>query len=55
MVGGEMRLGSAGGFALTARIHRIDVSHPDLGRDFFRHIQIGFREYHHTFSITPAP
>jgi hypothetical protein len=70
MVGRELRLDSARGFALSARIHRLNLSHPDLGRftldaaistvpvsrnllgrDFFQHIQIGFREFHETFLI----
>ena len=74
MAGREIRINSAGVFALTARIHRLEVSHPDLGRftldaaistvpiprnllgrDFFQHIQIGFREFHQTFLITTAP
>jgi hypothetical protein len=74
MAGREIRLGSVSGFALTARIHRVDLSHLNLGRftmdvaistvpiqrnllgrDFFQHIQIGFREFHHTFLITVAP
>jgi len=74
MAGREIRLSSAGAFVFSARIHRLELSHPDLGRftldaaistvpirrnllgrDFFQHIQIGFREFHHTFLITPAP
>jgi hypothetical protein len=70
MAGREIRLGSVGGFALTARIHRLELSHPELGRftldaaistvpirrnllgrDFFQHLQIGFREFHETFLI----
>ena len=73
MAGREQRLESAQAYALTARIHRLELSHPDLGRfildaaistvpirrnllgrDFFRHIQIGFREFHHTFHLTAA-
>jgi hypothetical protein len=72
MAGREVRLDSAGAFAITARIHRLALSHPHLGRfaldaaistvpiarnllgrDLFRHIQIGFREFHQTFFITP--
>lgn len=74
MAGREVRLDSAGAFALSARIHRLELSHPDLGRftldaaistvpirrnllgrDFFQHLQIGFREFHHTFLISAAP
>ena len=74
MAGREISIGSIIGFALTARIHRLELSHPDLGsftldaaistvpirrnllgRDFFQHLQIGFREFHHTFLITAAP
>jgi hypothetical protein len=74
MAGREIRLGSIGGFTLAARIHRLELSHPDLGRftldaaistvpvprnllgrDFFQRIQIGFREFHHTFHIATAP
>ena len=73
MAGPEVALDSVGVLALTARIHRLELSHPDLGRfildaaistvpirrnllgrDFFRHIQIGFREFHHTFHLTAA-
>ena len=72
MAGREVRLSSAAGFPIMARIHRLGLSHPDLGRftldaaistvpiqrnllgrDLFRHIQIGFREFHQTFFITP--
>ena len=74
MAGPEIVLASSGGFSLTARIHRLEILHPDLGsfpldaaistvpirrnllgRDFFQHIQIGFREFHHNFMITAAP
>ena len=74
MAGREIRLGSIGGFTLAARIHRLELSHPDLGRftldaaistvpvprnllgrDFFQRIQIGFREFHHTFLSPPLP
>lgn len=74
MAGREVRLSSSGGYVLTARIHRLELSHPELGRfaldaaistvpirrnllgrDFFQHIQIGFREFHQTFLITAAP
>ena len=74
MAGREVRLDSAGAFALSARTHRLELSHPDLGRFIldaaistvpiraiswdaisFGHIQIGFREFHHTFLMTAAP
>ncbi len=74
MAGREIRLSPVSGFALTARIHRVEISHPTLGqftldaaistapirrnllgRDFFQHIQIGFREFHQTFLIGTAP
>jgi hypothetical protein len=74
MDGPEIILASSGGFSLAARIHPLELSHPDLGhftldaavstvpiarnllgRDFLQHIQIGFREFHQTFLITPAP
>ena len=74
MAGPEVALNSAGTFALSARIHRLEISHPMLGsftldaaistvpiarnllgRDFFEHIQIGFREFHHTFHIATGP
>ncbi len=64
----------AAGFAISARIHRLKLSHPQLGsftldaaistvpihrnllgRDFFQHIQLGFREFHQTFLVTSAP
>lgn len=73
MAGKEVSLGSVIGVPLIARVHRLEVSNPNLGRftldaaistvpirrnllgrDFFRHIQIGFREYHHTFYINAA-
>lgn len=74
MAGREVILDSVGGSSLAVRIHRVDLSHPQLGsftldaaistvpiarnllgRDFFAHIQIGFREFHHTFHIATAP
>jgi hypothetical protein len=74
MAGREVRLSAAAGFAIAARIHRLNLFHPQLGRftteaaistvpirrnlvgrDFFQHIQIGFREFHQTFLITNAP
>jgi hypothetical protein len=74
MAGRETRLNSLGAFAIAARIHRLNLFHPQLGRftldaaistipirrnllgrDFFAHIQIGFRELHHTFHIATAP
>ena len=74
MAGREVKLSAAIGFAITARIHRLNLSHPQLGhfsldvavstvpirhnllgRDFLRHIQIGFREFYHTFLIANAP
>ena len=74
MAGREIKLGFLSGFNLSARIHRLELSHPDLGsftldaaittvplthnllgRDFFQHLQIGFREFHHSFLITAAP
>jgi hypothetical protein len=32
MAGREIRLSAAAGFAIAARIHRLELSHPDLGR-----------------------
>jgi hypothetical protein len=74
MAGPEVNLRAATGVALSARIHRVNLSHPQLGRftldaaistvpirhnllgrDFFQHLQIGFREFHHTFLIANAP
>jgi hypothetical protein len=74
MDGREIGLSTVGGFALTARIHRVQISHPQLGRftldaaistvpiarnllgrDFFQQIQIGFREFHHTFHVAAVP
>jgi hypothetical protein len=74
MAGPEIVLSSSAGFSLTARIHQLELSHPELGRftldaaistvpiarnllgrDFFEQIQIGIREFHHTFFITAAP
>ena len=74
MAGPETGLSAASGVALAARIHRLELFHPDLGRfaldaaistvpirrnllgrDFFRHLQMGFREFHHTFLINAAP
>ena len=62
------------GSHLTATVHPIRLSHPELGefdleagfssveikrnllgRDFFNLIQIGFRERHLRFFITPTP
>jgi hypothetical protein len=74
MAGREIKLGFINGFNFSARIHRVQLSHPLLGqftldaaistvpirrnllgRDFFRHLQIGFREFHQNFLITAAP
>ena len=74
MSGREVKLSAAVGYAITARIHRLNLSHPQLGcftldaaistvpirhnllgRDFFQHLQIGFREFHQTFLVTNAP
>jgi len=73
MSGPELDLSPAWGFRFAARIHKLDLIHPDLGRfaldaaistvpirrnllgrDFFRHLQIGFREFHHPFHIVAA-
>jgi hypothetical protein len=74
MAGREVQLGSALGFTTIARIHRVEVFHPELGlflldaaistvpirrnllgRDFFQHLQIGFREFYQIFLIANAP
>ena len=74
MSGRQRRLGTATGFESVARIHRISLTHPLLGRgtldaaistvpirrnllgrDFFRHVQLGLREYHQSFFIAPTP
>jgi hypothetical protein len=74
MAGREVRLSLAAGFAIVARVHRLNLYHPQLGRfsmevaistvpiarnllgrDFFQRIQIGFREFHHTFLVATAP
>lgn len=74
---GELRTyRTASGQAVQARMHRVLVSHPDLGdfelligftigpkplvrnllgRDFFDLVQLGFREHHQAFYVTPAP
>jgi hypothetical protein len=73
MAGREVRLNTAAGFGISARIHYLILSHARLGRfnldaaistvpirrnllgrDFFQRIQIGFREFHHTFHIATA-
>lgn len=65
---------STTGAAVEARVHRVDLMHPDLGlfpleigfslseirrnllgRDFFNLVQIGFRERHLAFYVTPSP
>lgn len=72
--GRPIRYTSVTGSGIDARLHRIQLSHPDLGnfeleigfsigqisrnllgRDFFNLIQIGFREQHLTFYVTPNP
>jgi hypothetical protein len=74
MAGREVRLNAAAGFAISARTHRLVLSHAQLGkftldaaistvpishnllgRDFFQHLQIGFREFHQTFLVANAP
>jgi hypothetical protein len=44
-----------GRFTLDAAISTVPIRRNLLGRDFFQHIQIGFREFHQTFLITTAP
>jgi hypothetical protein len=43
-----------GRFTLDAAISTVPIRRNLLGRDFFQHIQIGFREFHHTLLITAA-
>ena len=44
-----------GRFTLDAAVSTVPIQRNLLGRDFFQHIQLGFRELHHTFMITAAP
>lgn len=72
--GPERRYAPTRGDSLEARIHRVNLVHPELGtfdlnigfstdeirrnllgRDFFNLIQIGFRERHLVFYVTPTP
>lgn len=65
---------STAGHEVEGRLHRVELSHPELGkfqlevgfsmepitrnllgRDFFNLIQVGFRERHLAFYLTPAP
>jgi hypothetical protein len=65
---------STGGIGIDAFLHRVKISHPDLGefdldigfssvtlarnllgRDFFNLVQVGFREHHLVFYVTPEP
>lgn len=65
---------STTGDTVQARVHRVNLVHPELGtldlnigfstdpirrnllgRDFFNLIQIGFRERHLVYYITPTP
>ena len=72
--GPERRYAPTKGDSVEARVHRVNLVHPDLGRfaldvgfstdqirrnllgrDFFNLIQIGFRERHSVFYVTPTP
>ena len=44
-----------GRFTLDAAISTVPIMRNLLGRDFFQQIQIGFREFHHTFHIAAVP
>lgn len=44
-----------GQFTLDAAISTVPIKRDLLARDFFEHIQMGFREFYQTFLITPAP
>ena len=44
-----------GRFTLDAAISTVPIRRNLIGRDFFQHLQIGFREFHHTFLVTEAP
>lgn len=44
-----------GRFALNAGFSETPVERNILGRDFFNLAQIGFREHHLTFYVTPHP
>lgn len=65
---------STAGSSVEARLHRVKLSHPNLGnynleigfsvgdiqrnllgRDFFNEVQIGFRERHFSYYVTPTP
>lgn len=70
----ERRYAPTKGDSVEARVHRVNLVHPDLGRfaldvgfstdqirrnllgrDFFNLVQIGFRERHSVFYVTPTP
>jgi hypothetical protein len=44
-----------GSFSLEVGFSSIDIHRNLLGRDFFDLAQIGFREHHLTFYVTPVP
>lgn len=44
-----------GSFALEVSFSTAQISRNLLGRDFFNFIQIGFRERHLAFYVTPTP
>jgi len=44
-----------GGFDLEVGFSTSEVPRNLLGRDFFNRAQIGFREHHLTFFVTPTP
>jgi hypothetical protein len=44
-----------GGFTYEVALSTVPIRRNLLGRDFFQHLQIGFREFHHTFLIANAP
>lgn len=74
MRGPEIAFSTMAGGLLSATLHPIRLSHPELGtfelevafstgeiwrnllgRDFFDLLQVGFREHHLTFYVTPNP
>lgn len=72
--GSVRQYNTTAGNTIEGRVHRVRLSHPDLGsfelemgfsnerisrnllgRDFFDLIQIGFRQRHRVYYLTPTP
>lgn len=51
----ELSNSELGEFKMEIAFSTVEIRRNVLGRDFFDRIQIGFREHHLTFFVTPSP